>query len=126
MRDIYLDWKTNAVPNDCPYNLSGTLGFSSAVANGARTAGLALPGTSGAFGQSMKFVVTGNPNAADGWILTSFEDSSAVKGLSGIKINRITFAFAPGPNAGKRVSQSMSRMPNVVALSFLDQLLSRQ
>ncbi|MDA9408898.1 hypothetical protein [Bradyrhizobium sp. CCBAU 45384] len=129
MRDIYLEWKSGTNLYDCPSNLAATLGFGSAVDNGARATGptLSSPAASGgAFGQTMKFVVTGNPNDADGWMLTSFENTSAVTGLPGVKINKMTFAFAPGPNTGKRIGQSMSRTPNVAALSFLDELLSRQ
>jgi hypothetical protein len=126
-RDIFLDWSTRVAPHDCPAGLSGILGFRSAVENGAGSMELAVSGLpgSGAFGQSMNFVVTGNPNATDGWLLTSFEDTSAVKRLSGVKIDRIAFAFAPGPNAGKPMSRSR-RVSNVAAQDFLDKLLSRQ
>ncbi|WP_050400005.1 hypothetical protein [Bradyrhizobium embrapense] len=121
-RQIYLDWysaelaaKAGIDPrslglstHDCPpadTNLSGTLGISDFVAMAARSDGLNMQKTAdsdGVFGGTIQFVVTKSVSAVGPtWALVHFNGPGGLGGLSQVNTDKITLAFARGPNLGK-------------------------
>lgn len=137
VRSIYLDWRDNIYPHDCPAadtNLSGKLGISDLVAMAAATDDLdtskKLAGT-GVFGGSVQFVVTKNITAAGPtWTLVNFKGPGPLGAFSEVHTDKITLAFAWGPNVGKplpppgRPVTAAKRQLNPVAYDFLQQLLT--
>ncbi len=133
VRNIYFDWKTNMNPHDCPTpdtNLSGTLGLKDFVAMAALTRDLDEKQTltgKGVFGGSMQFIVTKNLSAfGPTWSLEFFKGPGALASLSEVNTDKITVAFAQGPNAGKpmRLPASAKRAPNPNSHFFIQQLLT--
>jgi hypothetical protein len=135
VRKIYADWKTNANPHDCPEpntNLAGTLGLKDFVAMAALTPDLdekqTLSGT-GVFGGSIQFLVTKNLSAVGPtFTLVHFTGPGPLGSLSEVNTDKLTIAFAQGPNVGKPMRPAaMARgpnPPNARAAFFINQLLT--
>lgn len=126
VRSIYIDWKTKANSHDCPIadtNLSGTLGIKDFVAMAARTQGLDTQASGkGVFGGSIQFLVTKNLSTiGPTWSLVHFKGPGAGS-LSEVNTDKITLAFAQGPNVGKRMLVTHALNPS--AYFFLQQLLT--
>jgi hypothetical protein len=132
-RKIYLDWKYGIDPHECPLvadtYLAGTLGIVDMVAMANSTADLDESRKltdAGVFGGSIQFVVTKKITATGAtWMLVRFNSVSALADLSEVNTDKITLAFALGPNVGKpmRVSRAHNRY-NPYAHDFLQQLLT--
>jgi hypothetical protein len=114
VRQIYMDWKSGAKLHDCPSpdtNLSGTLGIKHFVELAASTPDLvdplpSSPSTTSAsvFGGSVQFVVTKNiTSAGPTFALVHFKSISVLGSLSEINTDKVTLAFAHGPNIGKKM-----------------------
>jgi hypothetical protein len=108
VRKIFLDWRDNHRAYDCPVadtNLAGDLGLKDLVAMAGSTANLneeATLANKGVFGGSIQFVVTKNLTATGpSWNLLRFKNIAALGSLSRVNTDKITLAFAQGPNAGK-------------------------
>jgi hypothetical protein len=136
-REIYREWKSGTNLHECPVadtNLSGTLGLKDFVAMAALTPrrddsiSLSTPG--GVFGGTIQFVVTKNLSAiGPTWQLVNFTGPGALGSLSQVNTDKITVAFARGPNAGKPMPPITTRawrrhLGNPYAQRFLDQLLT--
>ncbi|MFO1111013.1 MAG: hypothetical protein U1E61_17700 [Bradyrhizobium sp.] len=121
VRDIYLDWYTwrlaklagveepldyGLVAHDCPSpdaNLSGTLGIVDFVAMAANSEGLTTTSEK-VFGGSIQFLITKNVSAlGPTWSLVHFKGPGGLVNLSQVSTNKITLAFAEGPNVGKKM-----------------------
>jgi hypothetical protein len=122
VRQIYIDWYSYMLAeqagvdpkslgltlHDCPTadtNLSGSLGIVDFVAMAAASEGL---NTSTApdkiFGGTIQFLVTKNVNAlGPTWTLVHFKGPGGLVNLSEVNTDKITLAFAQGPNVGKRM-----------------------
>jgi hypothetical protein len=133
IRSIYLDWKTGVNPHDCPRpdtNLAGTLGIKDIVAMAALTSNLDQKITlsnKGVFGGSMQFLVTKNlSGAGPTWSLVHFKGPGTLAQLSEVNTDKLTLAFAVGPNAGKPMPKvaPAPRPLNPYAYAFLQQLLT--
>jgi hypothetical protein len=136
LRQIFLEWKTGANPHDCPNpdtNLSGALGLSDFVAMASLTQGLdqtqKLSGK-GVFGGTIQFIVTKSLSAlGPTWTLLHFKGPGGLLGLSEVNTDKVTFAFALGPNVGKpmpHVLMAIRRPVNYAAQDFLTQLVVSQ
>jgi hypothetical protein len=130
VRTIFIDWKTNRNPHNCPTadtNLSGNLGISDFVAMAALTRNKTqnLPGKA-VFGGSIQFLVTKNLSAVGPtWSLVHFKGPGPLASLSEVNTDKITLAFAQGPNVGKPMQLPLHANPlNPYAYSFLQQLLT--
>jgi hypothetical protein len=130
LRQIFVDWKTNANPHDCPMpdtNLAGTLGIKDFVAMAALSQSLDSSkklADGGVFGGSIQFVVTKNISAiGPTWTLVHFTGPGPFGSLSEVNTDKITLAFAQGPNVGKRMLVT-GRSFNPSAYAFLQQLLT--
>jgi hypothetical protein len=130
VRTIYIDWKTNRNPHNCPTsdtNLSGDLGIRDFVAMAAQTRNLDQSKNSagkGVFGGSIQFLVTKNLSAVGPtWSLIHFKGPGPLANVSEVNTDKITLAFAQGPNVGKPM-QLHSNPLNLYAYSFLQQLLT--
>jgi hypothetical protein len=125
VRSIYEDWKTGDDPHDCPWadtNLSGTLGLKDFVAMAALTSNLDQTKGQSPFGGSVQFLVTKNVTAAGPtWTLVNFTGPGPLAGFSEVNTDKVTVAFAQGPNVGKRMAK---RPLNLRAYAFLQQLLT--
>jgi hypothetical protein len=135
VRNIYTEWRTNANPHNCPVadtNLAGTLGIKDYVAMAALTPHLDQKQTisgKGVFGGSMQFVVNKNLNSlGPTWSLVRFKGPGPLVTLSEVNTDKITLAFAQGPNAGKRMGPITGVIPpnppNPSSNFFLQQLLT--
>jgi len=120
VRDIYLDWYTwrlaklagvdpqpyGLVPHDCPQpdsNLSGTLGIVDFVSMAANSEGLMITSEK-VFGGTIAFVITKNVSSVGPtWSLVHFKGPGGLVNLSQVSTNKITLAFAEGPNVGKKM-----------------------
>ena len=121
IRDIYLDWYTwrlaklagvenpedlGLTPHDCPpidTNLSGTLGISDFVAMAAPSEGLTTDAEK-VFGGTVQFLVTKNVSSVGPtWTLVHFKGPGGLLNLSQVNTDKITLAFAQGPNVGKKM-----------------------
>jgi hypothetical protein len=130
-RTIFIDWKSGANLHDCPEadtNLSGDLGLKDIVAMAALTRNKdttqSLSGK-GVFGGSVTFLVTKNLSAiGPSWTLVHFKTLSGLVNLSEVNTDKITIAFAQGPNVGKKMLVTEKRPFNFYAYSFLQQLLT--
>jgi hypothetical protein len=134
LRDIYLDWKYNGNPMTCPAaetNLAGDLGIRNIVAMAA----LSEAGTPGgpskpAFSGSVQFAVTKAVTAAGPqWSLIHFKGPGTFANLTEKNLDKITFAFAQGAGAGKKMQVGprigkFARAPNPVAHALLQQVLT--
>jgi hypothetical protein len=136
VRQIYADWKSKKKLYNCPQadtNLAGTLGIKDFVAMAAVTDGLvgaeptpeaqpAKPATT-QFGGSIQFIVTKNLSSlGPTWSLVHFKGPGGLVNLSEVNTDKITLAFAQGPNAGKRLVTSNT--PNFDAYRLLQQILT--
>jgi hypothetical protein len=75
------------------------------------------------FGGSIQFVVTKNINTVGPtWSLTHFKGPGGLLNLSEVNTDKITLAFAQGPNAGQ--SLVVSNRPNTDAYKLLQQILT--
>jgi hypothetical protein len=133
IRSIYLDWKTGANPHDCPQpdtNLAGKLGIKDLVAMAALTSNLDQKITlsnKGVFGGSIQFLVTKNlTGAGPTWTLVKFKGPGTLAQLSEVNTDKLTLAFAVGPNAGKPMPKFAPalRPLNPYAYALLQQLLT--
>jgi hypothetical protein len=133
VRNIYTEWKNNKNAHDCPAgdtNLSGDLGIREYVAMAALTPDLDAKQTisgKGVFGGSMQFLVTKGVSAlGPTWSLVHFKGPGGLGSLSRVNTDKITLAFAQGPNAGKAMTSeavvSGPNQPNTNANGFLQQL----
>jgi hypothetical protein len=118
VREIYLDWYTwklaklagidteaeGLTPHDCPpadTNLSGTLGISDFVAMAAQSENL-NNSSDNVFGGTIQFLVTKSVNSVGPtWTLVHFTGPGGLLNLSQVNTDKITVAFARGPNVGK-------------------------
>jgi hypothetical protein len=136
IRKIYADWKTGANPHDCPTpdtNLSGTLGLKDFVTMADLTPNLDQKQTlsgKGVFGGSIQFLVTKQINAiGPTWTLVHFKGPGPLGSLSEVNTDKLTVAFAQGPNVGKPMAPFLTmRHPNGAnpyAHFFLQQLLTQ-
>jgi hypothetical protein len=134
-RTIFIEWKTNRNPHNCPMadtNLSGNLGISELVAMAAQTQRLDQtpnPAGKGVFGGSIQFLVTKNLSAlGPTWTLVHFKGPGPLASLSEVNTDKITLAFAQGPNAGTPMQlPTVPKRPsplNPYAYSFRQQLLT--
>jgi len=133
VRSIYTEWKSNTNPHNCPSpdtNLAGDLGIRNYVAMAALTPNLDAMQTAsgkGVFGGSMQFLVTKSLNAVGPtWSLVHFKGPGGLASLSRINTDKMTLAFAEGPNAGTKmvtaVTPTKPNQPNSNAHNFLQQL----
>jgi hypothetical protein len=107
-RQIFADWKTGLKPYDCPEpntNLAGSLGLKDLVSMAASTPNLYEERKEGnVFGGSVQFVVTKSITATGPvWQLVNFKNIAVLGSLSEVNTDKITLAFAPGRNRGKRM-----------------------
>jgi hypothetical protein len=134
LRDIYTDWKIGGLPMACPVadtNLAGDLGIRNIVAMAALSEG-GTPGGANkpAFSGSVQFAVTKAMTAAGPtWTLSHFKGPGSLASLSEKNLDKITLAFAQGPDAGKPMSlarepKRASRTTNPVAAALLQQVLT--
>ena len=123
-REIYEDWLHGVKPYDCPTantNLAGRLGIRDLVALATSSAGWKeVEVGKSVFGGQIQFVVTKSLSATGpSWQLVRFKNVGALASLSEINTDKVTLAFAPGPNRGKR----LPRGPNPAANQFLQQMI---
>ena len=132
-RQIFTEWRQKQNLYPCPdadTNLSGTLGLKDFVAMAALTPNLDEKQTlsgKGVFGGSVQFVAIKNlTSAGPTWTLVHFAGPGSVN-LSQVNTDKITLAFAKGPNAGKPMTPGAkvsANQPNKDAYWFLQQLLT--
>ena len=134
-RNIYSEWKLGTNAHDCPVadtNLAGTLGLKDFVAMAALTPNLDTKQTlsgKGVFGGSDQFLVTKAINTlGPTWTLVQFQGPGPLASLSHVNTDKITVAFAQGPNAGKPIPPTTAVIPpnppNPNANFFLQQQLT--
>jgi hypothetical protein len=130
-REMYSEWKKDNQLFQCPSaetNLAGNLGIKDFVALAAQTPHLnqtANSASPGVFGGTVQFLVTKQINSlGPAWTLVHFVGPGGVN-LSQVNTDKITLAFARGPNVGKPLSVA-ENAPNSNANSFLQQLLLSQ
>lgn len=130
VRSIFLDWRNGVDPHDCPSadsNLSGTLGLKDIVAMAALSENLDASKSldkGGVFGGSVQFLVTKNiTGAGPTWTLVNFKGPGPLAAFSEIHTDKITLAFARGPNVGKPMATG-KRQVNTRAYLLLQQLLA--
>lgn len=92
-------------------NLSGDLGLRTAVDLALSSRYLSnetkLSGTNGVFGGRINFVVTKSLNSVGPtWTLRHFRGPGGLASLSEVNTDKIVFAFARGPNIGKKYTLS--------------------
>jgi hypothetical protein len=128
LRAIHQDWKRIPTAYQCPTapdtNLAGTLGISDFVAMAAVSPGLDEDRKSpnSVFGGSVQFIVTKSVSAlGPTWSLVHFKGPGGVN-FSQINTDKMTLAFAKGPNQGKPLV--IANAPNTNAYLFLQQLLT--
>jgi len=132
-RTIFTEWKSGANRHDCPAadtNLAGDLGIRNYVAMAALTPNLDAMQTisgKGVFGGSMQFLVTKNLSAVGPtWSLVHFKGPGGLASLGRVNTDKMTLAFAQGPNAGKKMAAAVTPIapnpPNSNAHAFLQQL----
>lgn len=129
-RQIFQDWKSGFKTYDCPVrdtNLAGSLGIKDLVSMAASTPDLdqdlkGFLGPKQVFGGSVQFVVTKAMTATGpSWQLVKFKNIAALGTLSEVNTDKVTLAFAPGPNRGKRLPAIRPFNPR--AYEFLQQLI---
>ena len=113
LRNVFQQWKTGTKPYDCPSpdtNLAGVLGIKDFVEMAALTPNLdeeTAPGKptasgKGPFGGSVQFlVIKGLGSTGPTWTTTRFKVPGPFGSLSRVNTDKITLAFAQGPNLGK-------------------------
>jgi hypothetical protein len=131
LRAIYQAWHKGNAPFDCPQadtNLAGTLGIKDFASLASLTQGLdtSNAGGKGVFGGTIQFLVTKNFNAVGPtWTLTHFKGPGTLGSLSQVNTDKVTLAFAQGPNVGipMNLRVASARPFNNRADDFLQQLL---
>jgi hypothetical protein len=151
VREIYLDWYTwkmaklsgidteaqGLTPHDCPpadTNLAGTLGVSDFVAMAAPSEGLTTAAEK-VFGGTIQFIVTKSVDSVGPtWTLVHFKGPGGLLNVSQVNTDKVTLAFAQGPNVGTRMVLPRSfqeralttrrRSVNPRAYLFLQQMLT--
>jgi hypothetical protein len=130
-RQVYMDWRQHNEYFQCPEaqtNLAGELGIKDFVALAARTPDLnqtLTPAQGSVFGGSIQFLVTKQVNSlGPTWTLVHFVGPGSVN-LSQVNTDKITLAFARGPNVGMPLT-AISNAANPHANAFLQQLLLGQ
>jgi hypothetical protein len=130
-RQIYVDWKKGTLAYDCPVpdtNLAGYLGLKDIVSMAASSPALdetLKGGEKTVFGGTIQFVVTKSLSATGpSWQLVKFKNIAALASLSEINTDKITLAFSPGSNKGKRLPRINGF--NATAYNFLQQQLLNQ
>jgi hypothetical protein len=140
LRNIFQQWKTGVNPHNCPVadtNLAGDLGIKDFVDMAALTTGLdeetaaGKPTASGKgpFGGSIQFlVIKGVSAVGPTWTTTRFKVPGPLASLSRVNTDKLTLAFAQGPNQGKPMAPltatGIANPPNQNANFFLQQLLT--
>lgn len=140
LRNVFQQWKSGTKPYDCPSpdtNLAGVLGIKDFVEMAALTPNLdeeTAPGKptasgKGPFGGSVQFlVIKGLGSTGPTWTTTRFKVPGPFGSLSRVNTDKITLAFAQGPNLGKPMppltATSAPNPPNQSANFFLQQLLT--
>jgi hypothetical protein len=81
------------------------------------------PAGKGVFGGSIQFLVTKNLSAGPTWTLVHFKGPGPLASVSEVNTDKITLAFAQGPNAGTPMQKHPNPL-NPYAYSFLQQLLT--
>jgi hypothetical protein len=111
-RQIYSDWKSGIAAYECPRadtNLAGTLGLKDLVSMAVSAPAIdenLKSGQKSVFGGTVQFVVTKSLSATGpSWQLVRFKNVSALANLSQINTDKITLAFAPGRDRGKRIAR---------------------
>jgi hypothetical protein len=129
VRDIYTDWKTGLDPHDCPpaeTELAGNLGIVDFVFMAGGSEGLDESQNltaKGVFGGTIQFLITKSVTAfGPTWTLVHFKGPGGLASVSQVNTDKITLAFAEGPNVGKRLA--VPRRLNPAAHAFLQQLLT--
>jgi hypothetical protein len=125
-REIYQDWLHGVKAYDCPEantNLAGKLGIRDFVALATSSGSLKEDEVNKTvFGGSIQFVVTKSLSATGPTFqLVRFKNVGALASLSEINTDKISLAFAPGPNRGTRLARV--RRPNATANQFLQQMM---
>jgi hypothetical protein len=128
-REMYAEWSKDNQLFQCPAavtNLAGNLGIKDFVALAAQTPHLNQKSASpGVFGGTVQFLVTKQINSLGPvWTLVHYVGPGGVN-LSQVNTDKITLAFARGPNVGKPLTVA-ENAPNSNANSFLQQLLLSQ
>jgi len=155
VRQIYLDWYSYRLAEQagldpkslgltlhtCPQadtNLSGKLGIVDFVAMAAASEGLdTTSAPDKIFGGTIQFLVTKNVSSVGPtWTLVHFKGPGGLLNLSEVNTDKITLAFAQGPNVGKRMvrpklfqlekgfAPAQSHSLNLKAYLFLQQQLT--
>jgi hypothetical protein len=133
-RKIFSEWKGRVKTFDCPQadtNLAGTLGIKDFVAMAALTdrnlgpqPAAGQPSSTTQFGGSVQFVVTKNlTSVGPTWSLVHFKGPGGLASISQVDTDKVTFAFAQGPNVGKPISL-VTNAPNPDANRLLQQILT--
>jgi hypothetical protein len=138
MRQLYADaqMKPTQAPGSCPTgdsNLAGTLGVRDFVVMGFQTdrlppevkqksaeqqqtsqqQGASSTTATEAFGGVITFVVTKNVSGfGPTWTTTRWKGPGGLVGLSEVNTDKLTLAFAQGPNAGQKMPPIGSIVPN--------------
>jgi hypothetical protein len=127
-RQIFQDWKSGTKSYDCPMantNLAGSLGLKDIVSMAASSPDLdeeLKGGAKSVFGGIVQFVVTKSLSATGpSWQVKRFKNIAALGSLSEVNTDKITVAFAPGSNKGKRLPRIQG--VNATAHQFLQQLI---
>jgi hypothetical protein len=129
VRKIYIDWKSKTNLHDCPAapetNLAGTLNLLDFVAMADSTPDLdeneAAPKQ--VFGGFIQFTVTKNLTAVGPtWSLKHFKGPGGLANLSKVNLDKVTLAFAEGPNVGNRIGAP--HVLNSSANALLQQLIT--
>jgi hypothetical protein len=126
-RKIYSEWKAGK-PYECPpanTSLAGSLGLKDLVSMATSSPNLDENLKSGAksvFGGTVQFVITKSLSATGpSWQLVRFKNVGALANFSEIYTDKITLAFAPGSNRGKRIARVQGFNP--VGYQFIQQQL---
>lgn len=149
MRQLYADARKAPAqaPGACPAadsNLGRTLGIRDFVAMGfqtdrlppppkpgqpAPTPGASISTATEAFGGVITFVVTKNVSGVGPtWTTTRWKGPGGLVGLSEVNTDKLTLAFAEGPNAGTKmppIASIVPNGPNLGAYSFTQQQLNQ-
>lgn len=154
MRQLYADAQetTRRAPNSCAQggsNLARTLGIRDFVAMGFQTdrlptpvqpktlqeeqasqkAGGSITTATEAFGGVITFVVTKNLSGfGPTWVTTRWKGPGGLVGLSKVNTDKLTLAFAEGPNAGQKllpIGTIAPNGPNLGAYSFTQQQINQ-
>lgn len=126
-RQIYTEWQAGRA-YECPVantNLAGALGIKDLVSMAVSTPDLdenLKSGQKSVFGGTVQFVVTKSLSATGpSWQLVRFKNVAALTNFSEIYTDKITLAFAPGSDRGKRLVRAHGFNPT--GYQFIQQQL---